>query len=40
MLFIKAQLDSDHDDLEEIIHDPEGDVWEDEFATDSILGRL
>ena len=40
MLFIKAQLKSDQDDLEEIIHDPEEDVWEDEFATDTTLGCL
>ena len=27
-------MDSDHDDLEEIVYDPEGDVWDDEPVVD------
>jgi len=33
-LIIETQSDSDQDDLDEIIHDPEGDVWEDDFDVD------
>ena len=27
-------VDSDQNDLEEIVHDPEGDVWKDELIVD------
>jgi len=30
-LIIETQLDSNQDDLEEIVHDPKGDAWEDNF---------
>jgi len=30
-LIIETQLDGDSDNLEEIVHDPEGDSWEDDF---------
>jgi len=33
-LIIKTQSDSDQDDLDAIVHDPEGDVWEDDFDVD------
>ena len=33
-LIIEIQSDSDLDDLEEIVHDPEGDAWEDNFDVD------
>jgi len=33
-LIIETQSDSDQDDLDEIVHDPEGDVWEDDFDID------
>jgi len=41
-LIIETQLDSDHDDLEEIVYDPEGDTWEDNFDVDqaATLGCL
>jgi len=31
-LIIEIQSDSDQDDLEKIVHDPDGDVWEDELV--------
>ena len=31
MLIIETQSDSDHDGLDEIVHDPEGDAWEDDL---------
>ena len=34
MLIIETQSDSDQDDLNEIVHDPERDVWEDNFDVD------
>jgi len=39
---IETQSDGDQDDLEEIIHDPEEDTWEDDFDVDhvAILGCL
>jgi len=33
-LIIETQSDSDQDDLEEIVHDPEGDGWEHNFDVD------
>ena len=30
-MIIETQSDSDQDDLDEIVHHPEGDVWEDDF---------
>ena len=39
MLFLEAQSNTDQADLE-IIHNSEGDVWEDEFDADTILGCL
>jgi len=33
-LTIETQSDSDQDDLDEIFHDPEGDVWEEDFDVD------
>jgi len=35
-LIIETQSDSDHDDLDESIHDPE-DVWEDDFDVDQVV---
>ena len=31
-LIIETQPNSDQDDLEDIVLDPEGDVWEDELV--------
>ena len=41
-LIIETQSDSDQNDLEEIVHDPEGDTLEDEFDVDhaTTLGYL
>jgi len=33
-LIIETQSDSDQDDLDEIVHNPEGDAWEDDFDVD------
>ena len=33
-LIIDTQPDNDHDDLKEIVHDPEGDTWEGKFDVD------
>ena len=37
-----TQSDSGHDDLEEIVHDPEGEIWKDELIVDqaTTLGCL
>ena len=35
-MIIATQLDSDHDDLEEITHDPKRDVWDDELVVDQV----
>ena len=42
MLIIETQSEGDRDDLEEIIHDPEGDTWEGDFDVDqtAFLGCL
>jgi len=37
---LDVSSDNSQDDLEEVIHDPEGDVWEDEFAANTTLGCL
>ena len=34
MLIIETQSNGDQDDLDEIFHDPEGDVWQDDFGID------
>ena len=41
-LIIETQSDSDQDDLEEIVHDPEGDIWKDKLVVDqtTTLGCL
>ena len=41
-MIIETQSDSDQDDLEEIVQDPEGDVWEDKLIVDqaTTLGCL
>jgi len=41
-LIIETQSDSDQDDLEEIIHNHEGDTWENDFDVDqaATLGCL
>jgi len=33
-LIIESHSDDDRDDLDEIIHDPEGDAWEGDFDVD------
>ena len=33
-LIIETQWDNARDELEEIVHDPEGNVWEDELVVD------
>ena len=33
-MLIETHSDCDQDDLEEIIHDLEGDTWEDDFDVD------
>jgi len=41
-LIIKTQSVNDPDDLEEIVYDPEGDVWDDKLVADhaTTLGYL
>jgi len=41
-LIIETQSNSDQDDLEVIVHDPEGDIWNDELVVDHVttLGCL
>jgi len=41
-LIIETQSVNDHDDLKEIVHDPEGDVRDDKLVADqaTILGYL
>ena len=34
ILIIESHPDGDQDDLDEILHDPEGDAWEDDFNVD------
>ena len=36
-LIIETQSNNDQDDLEEIVHDPEGDVWKDELIVDQVI---
>ena len=41
-MIIESHSDDDRDDLDEIVHDPEGDAWEDDFDVDqaAILGYV
>ena len=41
-MIIETQSDIDQNDLEEIVYDPEGDTWEDNFDVDqtATLGRV
>ena len=36
-MIIETQPYSDQDDLEEIVHEPERDVWEDELVVDQAI---
>jgi len=36
-LIIETQSDSDHDDLEEVVHYPKGDTWKDDFDVDQAV---
>jgi len=36
-LIIETQSNNDQDDLEEVVHDPEGDTWEDDFDVDQAV---
>ena len=41
-MIIETQSDNDHDDLEEIVYDPKGDIWKDKLVVDqaTTLGCL
>ena len=36
-MIIETQSNNDLDDLEEVVHDPEGDTWEDDFDVDQAV---
>ena len=36
-LIVEAQSNGDQDDLDEIVHNPEGDAWEDDFDIEQAI---